>query len=436
MWSIHGKKYDLTKFLDTHPGGRVILESCKGDNDCTAAFESYHAMCDMKKIKLIMGKYEIGESEIAPMHRFDDQGFYRTVQHRVREYFGKDKKEGDAKSKKSDNHHSNGFWLLKTICAAISIMFTFYVAFYSEQHFMTRLIFSILSGFLGVQIGFIVLHDASHCAVSGSSVVNDTLSRITNALILWDHRMWMTHHVYRHHSFTADPHLDPDTMHLRPFVKKHADDRESKFVRFFRHYPEITTIVSTVLFPGIYVGQALVYHFVWRIRKHLWGMKLPDTYKPSELEILIKLWVLYSFYNSGSLLIVMVYLIACNISYFVAIMPDHDMIQTAEHKTISTSEIPIDWGEMQVRNSGNFATDSVWLTEMYGGINYQIEHHLFPTISHVHYRAISGIVKQTCAEFTVPYVESRTLKDAVRSVLDNFGSHRIVNRATKQKKVC
>ena len=115
---------------------------------------------------------------------------------------------------------------------------------------------------------------------------------------------------------------------------------------------------------------------------------------------------------------VITYLIACNISYFIAIMPDHDMIETADNKN---GFLTNDWGEMQVRNSGNFATRSQLMTEMYGGINYQIEHHLFPSISHVHYMNISHIVKQTCAEYKIPYVESDTIWTAIRSVLRNFG---------------
>ena len=46
----------------------------------------------------------------------------------------------------------------------------------------------------------------------------------------------------------------------------------------------------------------------------------------------------------------------------------------------------IDWGELQIRNSGNFSTSNKLINHCFGGINYQIEHHLFPTISHIHFR--------------------------------------------------
>ena len=89
MWKIHGKYYDLTLFLDKHPGGSKILESCKGV-DCTAAFESYHAMSNMGKINNIMRKYEIDiqapdgfkEHTIT----FSENGFYNEVRKRVKKH--------------------------------------------------------------------------------------------------------------------------------------------------------------------------------------------------------------------------------------------------------------------------------------------------------------------------------------------------------------
>lgn len=419
MWSIHGKKYDLTKFLDTHPGGRLILESCKGDTDCTATFESYHSMCNIEKIRSMMQKYEVGESDIKPMHTFNDQGFYKTVQRRVKKYFH----GGDAKI----SHRANATWVLKAIIVTCLYLMACYGAFYSDDVFVIRLIFSVCAGILMIQAGFIVLHDASHCALFKNSKVNELLSQITNGIILWDHRMWAIHHSYRHHSFTSDPVLDPDTIHLRPFVKKHKEDKESKYIRFFRHYPKLTTIMSMFFLPGSCTGQCIVYHLVWKIRGYLWGMKLPDTYKISALEIGIKLFMLFSFWYSGSFLIPATYLVFCNISYFLAIIPDHDMFQTVENKMLSSSEVPVDWGELQVRNSGNFATDNVLLTELYGGINYQIEHHLFPAIAHIHYKAISHIVKRTCDEFSIPYVETKGLTHAITDVLKNFASQKLID---------
>ena len=71
MWKIHGKVYDLENFLEFHPGGKAILEQAKGDKDLTAAFESYHALCDMDKIKRMMKKYEIKGDTYEPEFNFN-----------------------------------------------------------------------------------------------------------------------------------------------------------------------------------------------------------------------------------------------------------------------------------------------------------------------------------------------------------------------------
>jgi linoleoyl-CoA desaturase len=73
------------------------------------------------------------------------------------------------------------------------------------------------------------------------------------------------------------------------------------------------------------------------------------------------------------------------------------------------------WAVHQVKTTANFAEKSPVITWFFGGLNYQIEHHLFPTVCHVHYPEISKIVRQTCAEFHLPYKSHRTFFDALRS---------------------
>jgi hypothetical protein len=62
MWKIRGKVYDLTNFLDIHPGGRNILESSEGLDNLTELFNRYHTNVDKTKLKEIMNKYEIHSS--------------------------------------------------------------------------------------------------------------------------------------------------------------------------------------------------------------------------------------------------------------------------------------------------------------------------------------------------------------------------------------
>jgi linoleoyl-CoA desaturase len=73
------------------------------------------------------------------------------------------------------------------------------------------------------------------------------------------------------------------------------------------------------------------------------------------------------------------------------------------------------WAIHQIKTTANFAEKSPLITWCFGGLNYQIEHHLFPRISHIHYPALNKIVKETCEKFGVQYNEHRTVLQAVRS---------------------
>ncbi len=64
---------------------------------------------------------------------------------------------------------------------------------------------------------------------------------------------------------------------------------------------------------------------------------------------------------------------------------------------------PLDWAEMQIRTSANWSLGSLFWLLMSGGLNYQIEHHLFPGVAHVHYPEISVIVRDECARRGIPY---------------------------------
>jgi len=74
-----------------------------------------------------------------------------------------------------------------------------------------------------------------------------------------------------------------------------------------------------------------------------------------------------------------------------------------------------EWAVHQIKTTSNFATRSKIVGWFTGGLNFQVEHHLFPRISHVHYPAINKIVMETCEQFGIRYNEHRTVFLAVRS---------------------
>ena len=72
------------------------------------------------------------------------------------------------------------------------------------------------------------------------------------------------------------------------------------------------------------------------------------------------------------------------------------------------------WAIHQLRTTANFAKKSTFFAWYIGGLNHQIEHHLFPNISHVHYRKISEIVKEITEKYDLPYyVQTNFLKAVI-----------------------
>jgi linoleoyl-CoA desaturase len=94
------------------------------------------------------------------------------------------------------------------------------------------------------------------------------------------------------------------------------------------------------------------------------------------------------------------------------------LAHTVEHNAFpapdaDTGMMAQEWAIHEVETTANFAPTNLLARWCLGGLNFQIEHHLFPTISHVHYPAISAIVQKTCAEFALPYVSYPTVRSAI-----------------------
>jgi len=80
-----------------------------------------------------------------------------------------------------------------------------------------------------------------------------------------------------------------------------------------------------------------------------------------------------------------------------------------------TGKMEDEWAIHQIKTTANFATRNKLISWLVGGLNFQIEHHLFPRISHVHYPAISKIIRKACEEYGIRYIEYRRLRYAIAS---------------------
>lgn len=226
------------------------------------------------------------------------------------------------------------------------------------------------------------------------------------------------HHVVRHHAYTGDPRRDPDTFHIRPFLRKHPKHSPKKTVLTDRYekagwvLPSLTLGIMFAL-PGMWLGQTLVYSIFWPLRGRMWGMPSISRDRSTLPCAVLGLAFIATQYLGGSWLATLAYVVGMNATYAVCIFPDHDTHSTMLNELGERREgDPLhDWGEVQVRNSGNFS--GKFFSACFGGINYQIEHHLFPTLHHGYLPLVAKTVRRVCDERGVPYVHHDSVTAAV-----------------------
>jgi len=409
--------------------------------DSTPLFESYHAFANRPMIVKQLEKYRVTDSEEDEaahandhgLYAFEENGFYRTLVRRVRAEFGAVGPDADKKSLTKETK-ANWFWLLKISTQMFLSAVFFYLTFFTGARFSTPTlcVLALFAGNFFIQWGFTVMHDASHFAIAPRNHwANAFMTRVWCAMSLWVCRIWMLHHAVLHHAYTGTSTLDPDLYHAVPFVRKHPDSPRSSVFSWFRVMGTtfgmpgwaFCCIILYALFPGMWVGQVLQYFaFAFGVAhwKDLWGMTYPknSAYETKWFEYLLMGAHLGAHVYRWNPFVSYAFVLALNVSYAMCIVADHDTADAAVLNHVDVDiDIPsaddvdennygkVDWGEMQVRNSSNFGNH--WAGDLFafcnGSINYQIEHHLFPGMSHIHLPRIAPIVRQTCEEFNVPY---------------------------------
>jgi fatty acid desaturase len=295
----------------------------------------------------------------------------------------------------------------------------------------TDLALAAVAGSTLFMVGFGAMHDASHYALgTRDSWKNHLVMRLWNSVAHWDSGKWLYHHMVRHHSFTGDLELDPDVVHAAPFIRKHKDAELSEYHGFLNQSWFSTTTLrsysTTFVYAGVlHVAQVLMYNVSWNKNGELWNLKIERTQRAFAKfwwEYALSLAVVAAHLVKADLAVSLVYLFSASMSYGMCILADHDTYESGIENHLDGGVA--DWGEIQVRHAADFASNpsfsSRLFTELFGSINAQIGHHLFPSVNHVHLRALVPIIKQTCEEFDVPYASHGTLLGALASVSKMF----------------
>jgi fatty acid desaturase len=399
MWNIHGDTYDLTDFIEKHPGGRDILLRTKGLDDISALYETYHAFSNKDAIDKQLETYKVKEKAYDTLYDFTS---YRKFINYIKE-----KTPYTTRSKIK----WNGLFILKSLILFSSVCSTFYVTYISNLSFILKLVSAFSCGLFSTALGLNILHDGSHYGISTKPKINIWLGKIALNIVLWNETVWFYHHVWGHHSFTGNEKLDPDMKHFRPLIIKFLEDKSANPL-LVKYQDKTVTFFSTI-FPGAWFGQSMVYMMA-SFKRKIFGVKIPNIQVYDLFDKVMICTQLYFMLHEPRLMLV--HFLAINIFYHINTILDHDMYDNALTHHISAGA-DRDWLKMQIQNSGDFITKNRLWTEMFGGINNQIEHHVLPNMCNVHYPIIKPYMKEYCKENNIPFVEKETLYDAYSSFL-------------------
>lgn len=326
------------------------------------------------------------------------------------------KRIGDYFNQKGKSQTGNLRLYIKAV-----VLITSFFALYVHLVFFTpttilAIAESVLMGCVVAAIGFNVMHDGAHGSFSRYQWINDIASNIANFLGASQH-MWKSKHNIIHHTYTNIHGVDDD-IEARPLLRL-CDEQSHYKIHKYQH----------VYFPAAYSLLYIYWIFVTDYIKYFSGKIGSIVLRKMTLKEHISFWfyklahafifvglpiymVGFSAWIIGFLCMGMVAGFVLSIVFQLAHTVEHTHFPMPDE---ATGKMEDEWAIHQIKTTANFATRNKVISWLVGGLNFQIEHHLFPKISHVHYPQISKIIKQACQEFGVEYIEYPKLRQAVVS---------------------
>jgi linoleoyl-CoA desaturase len=347
--------------------------------------------------------------QVVKFNEQDQPEFFKEVIARVNEYFKEQK----------ISRHANFNMKFKTFFM-LSLYFTPLVLMISGvvDSLWVMTLMWVLMGLGMSGIGLSIMHDANHGSYSKNQFVNKALGFTLNFAGGFPIN-WKIQHNVLHHSFTNiegwDEDIEKGVMRFSPTQKR------KKIFKYQIYYaPILYGLLTTYWFvakdyeqlvrynkKGLLEAQGISFKkgLVTIIFHKLWYIALT---------LFLPMYVLNFEWWQVLLGFLLMQFISGLILAFI-FQPAHVIEDTSFYIPDENTSVENSWAVHQMRTTANFANKSVWFSWLIGGLNYQIEHHLFPNICHVHYRNIAPIVKKTAEEFNLPYYHHKTFFSALKS---------------------
>lgn len=337
-----------------------------------------------------------------------DKDFAAAIRSRVNQYF----------EANGINPTSNAQMKLKTVVMALAYLgpFVLIVLGLSES-FWYYLGLWLLMGLGMAGVGFSIMHDANHNSYSSRSSVNKILGFSMYALG-GSALNWKIQHNMLHHGFTNITGIDED-IDAGKLLRMSPHQKHYSFHRFQHYYAWFLYSIMTIYwFTGKDIPQMIRYRRKGLLAQHKTSFSVLMTNlivsKVVYLILILGLPILFSAvpWWQTILLFLMMHLLA-GLLLGLVFQPAHVVDSSEFPQPDEQGKIQSNWVIHQMRTTANFSPRSRLFSWLIGGLNYQVEHHLFANICHVHYRKISPIVQAVAVEYGLPYHVNRSFFGAV-----------------------
>ncbi|MBX2907001.1 MAG: acyl-CoA desaturase [Taibaiella sp.] len=352
---------------------------------------------------------ETGKKVIVKFAPKGADSFYDEVKARVNAYF----------TDNNISHYSNSRMYWKT-AAMLSMYFVPYALIVSGLGSINIVLFYLLWLVMGagiVGIGTSIMHDSNHGAYSDNKALNNFLGSILNVIGGYA-KNWRIQHNILHHTYTNIEGLDED-IEAGAVLRMSPEKPLRGFHRYQHIYAWFVYCIMNIYWVTVKDFKNLIgYHKNGLLVKQ----KISLGGAVTELILLKLLYVGYMvaipilfskmpwYHVVGGLLAMHV---VAGLALACIFQPAH-VIETSDYaKPDDKRKMENSWAVHQVLNTADFAQNNKLVSWFIGGLNFQIEHHLFPHICHVHYPEIARIVRSTATEHGIPYVAMPTFRSAI-----------------------
>eukprot|EP00027_Filamoeba_sp_ATCC50430_P015655 CAMPEP_0168564186 /NCGR_PEP_ID=MMETSP0413-20121227/13099_1 /TAXON_ID=136452 /ORGANISM="Filamoeba nolandi, Strain NC-AS-23-1" /LENGTH=458 /DNA_ID=CAMNT_0008595817 /DNA_START=6 /DNA_END=1379 /DNA_ORIENTATION=+ len=412
LWYINGKAYDLDNFAKTrHPGGSAIYRG-RGI-ECTSMFHSYHPL-KLPDLAVIE-QYRVPEEDLGPeffaklkdnntpQFTFKENGFYQTVRKRVVRYFAETKQERCAP-----------FWYQLVLLGMVLVSSLLMYLAHVKGSLLCAALYGIARGVVSLDIGHAILH----YSIFRSPKTDIRWTKLVQFFTVSTEDIWAVTHNIAHHTFLftpADVQTNYSWKRTQPWLKQQLPNLQK-----YQHY-----YIWILYFFGC---------FLWGVQDLIESLNelfitgknrigLPSSLLTRIMNVIVCTVTLFTstvlpflyhdFLWAMALAVISTLLTSAVVVFQIVVNHEEDIAVEPLRK----SQYPekIDWGVHQLNTSVNFASSNMFWIQLGGGLNMQVEHHLFPSIHYLHYPEIRKIVMEVAKEQGVPYLEFDSIWQAIAS---------------------